>query len=253
MTAKTKVIVSVTTTAFLAAVTVLVVNAVLLSNFIDSGQIAHKADTIIYLIFIGLLVTLIFLAISLPFSIKTAKTLSAPIEKMQDQSQFDALTGIYNRRYVDENLKNLIGFMSRSGGKLSLLVISIDFFKNYNDAYGYNKGDSCLKIVANLLTKGISRAEDFVARYTGKEFIAVLPNTDENGAHIIAQRFISIIKECKIPHEKNEVSDILTISIGAVTGSVNHSQNGDEYIGRAYELMNQSMADGYNRFTFENL
>jgi diguanylate cyclase (GGDEF)-like protein len=238
---------------FLAALAVLIANTLHFSYIINSGRLAEKSDTLLLFFFTGFLVTVIFLGLSIPVILAVAKGVSAPIEKILDKTHYDTLTGIYNRRYVDENLQNLIDFIARSGGKLTLLMIEIDFFRLFNDTYGYNKGDNCLKIVANALAKGVSRAEDFVARYGGKEFIVVLPNADENGAHVVAQKLLSKIRECKIPHEKNEAADCVTISIGAVTGKADHSQSIDGYISLANEMLNKSIQNGRNRCSFETL
>ena len=132
MDARIKIITSITVTAFLAAAAVLVSNVIFLSYLIDTNRITNKIDAVMILVFSGFLVALVFMAASLPFTLRTTKQLLSPISKKQDKSQYDTLTGVYNRRYVDENLKNLINFMSRSGGKLTLMVISIDFFKIFN-------------------------------------------------------------------------------------------------------------------------
>ena len=253
MTDKSKIIVSVTVTAFLAAAAVLITNILLLSYLIDSEQTINKINTITLFIFMSVIVAIVLIAVSIPINLKMTKNLLSSIKNAQDQIQFDPLTGIYNRRYVDENIRDLIGFMSRMGGKLTLMMVSIDFFKSYNETYGFINGDNCLKIIASALKMGVSRAEDIVARYGGKEFIVVLPITDENGAVVVAERMLSMIRNYKIPHEKSEASDILTISIGVVTGTVSHMQNGEEYISRALELMKKSIHDGCNRSTFGSL
>jgi len=237
--------------AFLAALSVFVTNLLLLSYLVDTNRLAQKDG--MFFIFTELLVIVVFMGISVPFILIVAKNVSAPVEKMLDKPFFDGLTGIYNRRYFDENLKSLINFMSRSGGYLSLLMVEIDFFSQYNDTYGYNKGDRCLKIIANMLARGVSRAEDFVARYSGKEFVVVLPNADENGARTIAQKLLSIIRECKIPHEKNGAADYVTISIGATASKTDYSQSRDEYVNKAIKLLDKSRQDGHNRYTFESL
>ena len=235
---------------FLAASALLTANALLLSYLIKTN---HFHIAVSYSLLIGFLVTFVFIGISVPFILIIAKNVSSPVEKMLDKSRYDSLTGIFNRRYVDENLKNLINFLSRSGGKLTVLMIDIDFFKEYNNKYGYNEGDNCLKFIANILSKGVSRAEDFVARYGGKEFVVVLPNTDENGAHIIAQKKLAIIKDCKIPHELNKSAGYVTISIGAVTGTPDFSQSPDEYINRANNMLKKSIQDGCNKYNFETI
>jgi diguanylate cyclase (GGDEF)-like protein len=172
------------------------------------------------------------------------------ISNLLDKSYKDALTGIYNRRFLDERLVQVIKSLSRSGGTLSLLLIDIDFFKNYNDTYGHGMGDDCLRLVANTLSKCVLRDEDFVARYGGEEFIIVLPNTDESGAQVIAEKLLEKICECRKPHKASNVADYVTISIGGTTGKVKHSQSPQDYIKAADKAMYESKRNGRNRYTF---
>jgi diguanylate cyclase (GGDEF)-like protein len=165
----------------------------------------------------------------------------------------DQLTGIYNRRFLDGNLKKIIKSLSRTGGKLSLLMADIDYFKKYNDTYGHLMGDKCLKKVANTLAQNIAREDDFVARYGGEEFVIVLANTDENGAHVMADRFIKRIQECEIPHTQSDAADFVTISIGVTTCVVKHSQKESDYIKCADAALYMSKQNGRNRYTFKSL
>ena len=166
---------------------------------------------------------------------------------------FDALTGIYNRRYFDENIKRVIKNLSRSDSKLSLMMIDIDFFKNYNDTYGHKEGDNCLTAVAETLSKTVTRADDFVIRYGGEEFVAVLPNTDGKGACIVAEKMLKNVQACNIPHGKNEAAICVTVSIGVTSGDVSHTQDADDYVKRADEMMYKSKNDGRNRYSYGDL
>ena len=251
MSIKVKILISMLVMGFLAAATVIVANALLLSFLIDSRGLGQKIDTISYFIFTGILVTIVFVGVSIPVILYIANSISKPVGKILEKTHYDSLTGVFNRRYVDENLKKLIGFMSRSELKLTVFIISIDFFKEYNDKYGYNAGDNCLKTIATSLAKSVSRSEDFVARYGGKEFVVVLPNTDESGAGTMANKMLEVIKGCKIPHETNSAADCVTISIGAVTGKTAFTQNVDDYITRANKMLIKSMQDGCNRYTLD--
>jgi diguanylate cyclase (GGDEF)-like protein len=165
----------------------------------------------------------------------------------------DQLTGIYNRRFMDGSLKRIIKSLSRTGGNLSLLMVDIDYFKKYNDTYGHLMGDKCLIMVANTLAQCIAREDDFVARYGGEEFVVVLANTDENGAHIMADRLIKKIQECGIPHSQSDVADSVTISIGFTTCTVKYSQKGSDYIKCADAALYISKQNGRNRYTFKSL
>jgi len=164
----------------------------------------------------------------------------------------DALTGIYNRRFLEENLKRIIKSISRSGGELSVLMLDIDCFKKYNDTYGHSEGDACLKTVAETIAGCLSRANDFVARYGGEEFCVVLPDTGEAGAQLIAAKIIENILAKSIPHEKSDVACHLTVSIGGTTSEVLHTQSGDDYIKQADKALYQSKKNGRNRYTCIN-
>ena len=170
-----------------------------------------------------------------------------------DMTIIDQLTGIYNRRFMDGNLKKIIKSLSRTSGNLSLMMVDIDFFKRYNDTYGHDMGDKCLVKVASSLAQCISREDDFVARYGGEEFVAVLANTDENGACMMADRLINKVRECGIPHEKNDAADFVTISIGVTTSIVKHHQKGSDYIKCADAALYKSKHNGRNRYTFKSL
>jgi diguanylate cyclase (GGDEF)-like protein len=171
----------------------------------------------------------------------------------EEMANVDPVTGIHNRRYMDENLRGIIKTLSRSDGTLSLLMIDVDLFKNYNDAYGHSKGDICLKCIAEVLRESLLRADDFVARYGGEEFVVVLPNTDENGARMIAERLLESIQDRNIPHEASNVASYITISIGVTTGIVQHTYSGDDYIKRADKALYISKQNGRNRYTYLNL
>jgi len=171
----------------------------------------------------------------------------------EEMSKIDAVTGIYNRRYMDETLKHIIKLLSRSKGTLSLLMIDVDLFKNYNDTYGHSKGDICLKVITEVIKKNLLRADDFVARYGGEEFVVVLPNTSEAGARMVADRLLESIRDRNITHEASTVAGYITISIGVTSGFVQHTYTGDDYIKRADKAMYISKQNGRNRYTYLNL
>ena len=164
----------------------------------------------------------------------------------------DPLTGIYNRRYLDGSLKKMIKLHSRTGASLSVLMIDIDFFKKYNDTYGHDAGDNCLRIIAAVLSQCVIRDEDFIARYGGEEFAVVLPNTDENGARLIAERMLEKVRESNIPHSTSDIAGYVTVSIGSTTGIINHLQHGSDYIKAADKALYESKSNGRNRYTFKD-
>jgi diguanylate cyclase (GGDEF)-like protein len=181
---------------------------------------------------------------------KTTVDLNTSKIDLQGKVHYDALTGIYNRRFMDERLQQIVKSLSRSGGMLSVLMIDIDFFKKYNDTYGHSMGDNCLGTVAGALKNTVTRGDDFTARYGGEEFAVVLPNTDESGAREVAGKLLENVRACEIPHEQNTAASCVTISIGVTTGAVNYPRNGDDYIKRADEALYMSKQNGRNRYTF---
>ena len=184
------------------------------------------------------------------------KTMESDIIRLESESAkiyYDPLTGIFNRRFFDENLDRFIKTLSRSGGILSLLMIDIDFFKNYNDAYGHSAGDNCLRLVADTLTKSVTRSDDFVVRYGGEEFAVVLPNTDEEGARLLADKMLESVRSCEIQHKASSVADIVTVSIGVTTGKVRNTSRADDFIIRADEQLYISKQNGRNKSSFGKL
>ena len=197
------------------------------------------------LIFAGLFLSLlIFFIMQNNFELKKMRGV------FETMANIDVLTGIYNRRYIEENLKKIINTISRAGGSISFIMIDVDFFKKYNDTYGHGKGDSCLKTVTNALSQSLFREEDFIARYGGEEFVVVLPYCDERGAHKVANRMLQNVRNCEIPHEKNEAASCVTISIGVTTGNADHTRTGNDYIKRADEALYMSKNNGRNQYTF---
>ena len=175
------------------------------------------------------------------------------LEKKAEKIYLDPLTGINNRRYFDENLDRKMNSLQRSGDMLSLMMIDIDLFKKYNDTYGHSDGDRCLKLIAEALSETVTRADDFVARFGGEEFVVVLPHTNEQGAQIIAERILKRVRDLKIPHRESEVAEYVTVSIGVTSGRTLNAQNNDEFVRRADELLYMSKQAGRDRYTFGNL
>ncbi|MDR2568869.1 MAG: diguanylate cyclase [Oscillospiraceae bacterium] len=161
----------------------------------------------------------------------------------------DALTGIRNRRYFNEASDRLIKSLSRSMAPLIIMMVDIDYFKEYNDSYGHSAGDDCLVAIANALAKGVSRSDDFVARFGGEEFVIVLPYTNEKSAQSIAEKMLVSIRDLNIPHRQSSVADHVTISIGIATGRVTYNKTINQFIKRADEMLYKSKQDGRNRYS----
>ena len=177
-------------------------------------------------------------------------SLATTIRDMFTQVNNDTLTGIYNRRYLDDRMNQFIGTLSRSSSKICVLMIDVDYFKKYNDTYGHSKGDECLNTVAQALKNSLLRIDDFVARYGGEEFVVVLPNTDEYGGRFVAERILQNVRDCNLPHESSDTADRVTVSIGGVSCDVAYAQRVVDYIKRADDAMYLSKQNGRNQVTF---
>jgi len=138
-------------------------------------------------------------------------------EKLTLLSRMDGLTGLLNRRAFDEIYHEEWHRGRRSGQPLSILLVDIDFFKNYNDTYGHTLGDDALKAVAGALAECAQRHVDKVARYGGEEFVIILPDTDLPGAEIMAERICANIHRLNITHERAPGEKRITVSVGAST------------------------------------
>ena len=140
------------------------------------------------------------------------------LEKLNDalheMSMQDSLTKIPNRRKFSEHLNYILNINYRTELPVSLLIIDVDHFKQYNDNYGHVNGDILLKTIADILKTCINRSGDFIARYGGDEFVAILPNTDSSGSKFVMEKIINNIRERAIPHAYSEIKPILTVTIG---------------------------------------
>ncbi|ANI31876.1 diguanylate cyclase [Yersinia entomophaga] len=134
--------------------------------------------------------------------------------RLEIQARTDSLTKLPNRREFKKVLSHEFLRAKRTDTPLALLMIDIDYFKNFNDHYGHVSGDACLRLVARALRKSLKRSTDIVARYGGEEFSAILPDTDEAGAALVAKHILESIRIMGIKHADSEFQKV-TISIGA--------------------------------------
>lgn len=145
----------------------------------------------------------------------TLITLKRQSDLLRSLARVDGLTGLANRRQFDETLTAEWRRCARSTKPLSLILIDLDHFKLFNDHYGHQAGDSCLKGVSACLKDAFTRPYDLVARYGGEEFVCILPETPLSGAEAKAHSLEMAVRALQIPHEQSEVSGgIVTISLG---------------------------------------
>ena len=126
----------------------------------------------------------------------------------------DTVTGLPNRRRFHEVLDEEWRRAQRSGKPIAVMMIDVDSFKSYNDEYGHQKGDSCLSMIAAALQSGLLRAGDFVGRYGGDEFVAILPNADDETARNQAERLCGRVSSLALTHARSDVAPHATVSVG---------------------------------------
>ncbi|OGB03361.1 MAG: diguanylate cyclase response regulator [Burkholderiales bacterium RIFCSPLOWO2_12_FULL_64_99] len=146
--------------------------------------------------------------------VHTHLTLKRQTDVLKRLVFIDALTHVFNRRYFDERLTDEWGRAQRTGKPLCLILIDVDFFKQFNDMNGHQRGDDALRQVAHALKAATLRPGDVVCRYGGEEFACLLPNTDLDGALQVAQRMKLAVRELAIAHTASGVAEVLTISAG---------------------------------------
>ncbi len=142
------------------------------------------------------------------------KRIESLYKKVEDMSRTDYLTGLNNRRHLNEMLEHEWSRGKRSKEVLSILFIDIDYFKQYNDFYGHEAGDIALQQVAETLKDSVKRGGDIVCRYGGEEFVLVLPDTNEEHAVEVMQKIQKHLEQKQIPHEKSQVSSFVSLSMG---------------------------------------
>ncbi|MFB2923637.1 PAS domain S-box protein [Aerosakkonema funiforme] len=161
------------------------------------------------------------LATQLAIAIQQAslfEKLAAANKELNRLACLDGLTQVANRRGFDEYLHREWRRLTREQLPLALILCDIDFFKQYNDTYGHQAGDDCLKQVANAIKQAVRRPADLVARYGGEEFAVILPNTKAEGALVVAEEIRDRVRSQQIPHANSGISPYVTISLGiAVT------------------------------------
>lgn len=163
------------------------------------------------------------------------------------QSLLDGLTGVANRRHLDNTLAREWRRALRTQQPLALLVIDLDHFKQYNRGYGHERGDECLRLVASVLAEGLHRPADVLARLSGDAFAVVLPETDEAGAAELARRLIERVREAQLPHGRSPVADFVTVSIGCAAGVPAAEAQAESLLARARAALREAKRWGRNR------
>jgi diguanylate cyclase (GGDEF)-like protein len=166
---------------------------------------------------------------------------------LEKLSVTDALTGLANRRRFNDVLAAEFLRMRRLNAPLSLIMIDVDYFKTFNDTYGHQAGDECLKHVSQVLKSNLKRPQDLAARYGGEEFCCVLPETDYHGTLKIATNIKNAISDQKIPHKNSSISNHVTVSLGVATVIPEEDMSPDKIVNLADNRLYWAKKNGRNR------
>jgi len=166
---------------------------------------------------------------------------------LENLATHDSLTNLANRRSFDEHLKTEWLRAQRDQLPISMIVADIDYFKRYNDYFGHQQGDECLRHVASIIHQTVMRPADVVARYGGEEFAIIMPNTNLKGAQSVADRICHWINESRLPHPTSEISDHVTVSMGVATLVPAQGQSSDALFAAADSALYAAKDGGRNR------
>lgn len=178
--------------------------------------------------------------------LRTHLQLKRQADLLRKLSMVDGLTGLANRRHFDQQLLQEWHRCMRQRQPLSLALIDIDWFKQYNDFYGHLAGDDCITHVARLINAQCARASDLAARYGGEEFVMLLPETDNKGATLLTQQFQQALQQLSLAHARSSF-DRVTTSIGLCTVVPNDSMQPAQLLQAADELLYQAKQAGRNQ------
>lgn len=173
--------------------------------------------------------------------------LEAQKAQLQEMAFHDGLTGVFNRRHIDDSLSLEWRTSTRDGQPLSVLLLDIDHFKRYNDTYGHLQGDECLRRVALEFQARCKRPRDMVARYGGEEFVALLPDTDVDGALKKAREVVEAVAALQIRHAGSPVAPVVTVSIGVAAMVPRADVNPETLLSHADDALYSAKLLGRNR------
>jgi diguanylate cyclase (GGDEF)-like protein len=173
--------------------------------------------------------------------------LSEANKELKRLSSMDGLTGVANRRLFDNTLDIEWRRATRNQTRMAIVMMDIDHFKLYNDHYGHLAGDECLKKVAGALQTCLRRPSDLLARYGGEEFVALLPDTDQSGAMLLAKYGRQAVQKLALSHAASPVASVVTISLGVAATVPKNGQKATELVEAADQALYQAKKKGRNQ------
>jgi diguanylate cyclase (GGDEF)-like protein len=172
------------------------------------------------------------------------------LERTTSQSLHDPLTGLPNRRYLDQHIRSEWARAAREGESLGVLFVDIDYFKRYNDSLGHAAGDACLAEVANVLRTQLNRAGDMAARYGGEEFVCVLPRTGRSGTAAVGRYILKAMLERAVVHPDSPAGPVVTVSVGCAVARPTPDTTPEGLFMTADKALYRAKQEGRNRLAF---
>lgn len=160
----------------------------------------------------------------------------------------DGLTHLFNRRYVDQHLRQEFSRHLRQNLPLGIAFVDIDHFKNYNDQYGHQQGDLCLRQIADVVADATRRPGEIAARYSGKQFLCVLPYHTNAHLKLYSELICERVNELQIPHSNSSCATIVTVSVGAVSKMPHEAISIEKFIAEADQALTFAKANGRNNY-----
>ncbi|MBV8604234.1 MAG: diguanylate cyclase [Pelomonas sp.] len=179
--------------------------------------------------------------------VRSQLIVKAHVDLLRHFAYVDGLTGVYNRRHLDQQLEVERSRAKRAGGVLTVLLVDVDHFKRYNDRYGHQAGDDTLRRVATALRTTLKRPSDLVARYGGEEFACVLPGTDRAGAEAVGEQLRAAVAALGIEHDASPSGTHVTISVGSCTELQGLAGSASALLQQADAQLYRAKAEGRNR------
>ncbi len=245
--------------SFLSIVLIVLISYIFISSYLEnlyikSSEIDHDFFIINIIILGSLLfiVTILFTFFKIYKKTYIERQIKARTQELINKENslktienLDLLTQCLNKNYFLKRFNEEFKRSIRDKQFISLMIVNIDEFKSFNDIYGINEGDECLKLIANILVNHCNRPADLICRFEGDEFYILLANTKE--PRILALKCIKSVKDLHIPNENSIASNVLTISIGVGTILPNSIEQMDELISNAKESLGIAKISGRNR------
>jgi len=183
----------------------------------------------------------------------TNKQQEALNKRLEAISTVDGLTNLANRRYFDDALQRELLRAQRAKTPISLILLDIDFFKQYNDEYGHLAGDNCLRLISTVLQENVKRPGDMAARYGGEEFCIIMPDTDQRGVMKLAEQIKQDVESLNIPHNKSRITNHVTVSMGIASMVPGLQVTTNTLINAADKALYTAKKDGRNLIRSSNI